>query len=57
MCCLVMAAKHVLTETISSLLLYNRHDNIRRIVLGGDEKGSIKSKTVKYGHGLQGTQT
>jgi hypothetical protein len=26
-------------------------------VVGGDKKGSLKSETVKYGHGSQGTQT
>jgi hypothetical protein len=26
-------------------------------VIGGDEKGSLKSETVKYGHESQGTQT
>jgi hypothetical protein len=26
-------------------------------VVGGDEKGSLKSETVKYGHDSQGTRT
>jgi hypothetical protein len=26
-------------------------------VVGGDEKGSLKSETVKYGHESQGTRT
>jgi hypothetical protein len=26
-------------------------------VVGGDEKGSLKSETIKYGHESQGTQT
>jgi hypothetical protein len=26
-------------------------------VVGGDEKGSLKSETVKYGHEYQGTRT
>jgi hypothetical protein len=26
-------------------------------VVGGDEKGSLKSETVKYGHECQGTRT
>jgi hypothetical protein len=26
-------------------------------VIGGDEKGSLTSETVKYGHKSQGTQT
>jgi hypothetical protein len=26
-------------------------------VVGGDEKGSLESETVKYGHESQGTQT
>jgi hypothetical protein len=26
-------------------------------VVGGDEKGSLKSETVKYGHERQGTRT
>jgi hypothetical protein len=26
-------------------------------VIGGDEKGSLKSETVKYGHEAQGTRT
>jgi hypothetical protein len=25
--------------------------------MGGDEKGSLKSETVKYGHKYQGTRT
>jgi hypothetical protein len=25
--------------------------------VGGDEKGSLKSETVKYGHGSKGTRT
>jgi hypothetical protein len=26
-------------------------------IVGGDEKGSLKSETVKYGHESQGTRT
>jgi hypothetical protein len=29
----------------------------KRQVVGGDEKGSLKSETVKYGHESQGTRT
>jgi hypothetical protein len=30
---------------------------VTRRVVGGDEKGSLKSETVKYGYESQGTQT
>jgi hypothetical protein len=31
--------------------------NVTLRVVGGDETGSLKSETVKYGHELQGTRT
>jgi hypothetical protein len=39
------------TEAISR----DRQSSLR--VVGGDEKGSLKSETVKYGHECQGTRT
>jgi hypothetical protein len=38
------------------VLRYGRLRLITRVV-GGDEEGSLKSETVKYGHESEGTQT
>jgi hypothetical protein len=41
--------------------VYNRHGNseetLTRVEAGGDEKGSLKTETVKYGREIQGTRT
>jgi hypothetical protein len=62
--CLVTAGKHVNNiraiarqppiTTIEKLL---ETSTVTLRVVGGDEKGSLKSETVKYGREYQGTRT
>jgi hypothetical protein len=41
----------------STVLAGSNTPTVTRRVVGGDEKGSFKSETVKYGHESQGTRT
>jgi hypothetical protein len=63
------ASKHVCTATngnskrngdfcaVRAEILYAGSSTVTLRVAGGDEKGSLKSETVKYGRESQGTQT
>jgi hypothetical protein len=35
----------------------SNNSTVTQRIVGGDEKGSLKSETVKYGHEVQGTRT
>jgi hypothetical protein len=51
--------EELLEEVISkqSVPRFYKRDKSRISVVGGDEKGSLKSETVKYGRESQGTRT
>jgi hypothetical protein len=52
-----MVRAEVLSETVARVEAGLNTSNVTLRVVGGDEKGSLKSETVKYGHESQGTRT
>jgi hypothetical protein len=49
--------EHVIGSQIGGVEAGSNTSTVTLRVVGGDEKGSLESETVKYGHEFHGTQT